>query len=659
MMLDTRTVKSLAIINIITALKKHSFMANLTIPNKTKHKYVLGIDFGHGETSAAICELEWDKSAGQRLTEVADIDIDRAARKKVIPSAICRTNGGLYIGDEAFEHTTDNQGIRVCFKQKPSSLDGAPEALMSDYMKAVYNKILENDDRLKPDNHIVYIARPSGWTDEDAKELYRQMAINAGIPLAGLTSESRAAIFYAKSPKVNFANEINRGAIVFDLGSSTLDFTYLSDNDSPIDFGYNLGASKIDGAIYSRLILKSEEVQEFVAKYPEYHDALLYKARKFKEEAYSRNEDSKTSNGFTLEAVISEGDASYEEYCDTYVKLRINNLHELNDIVEEEVKYQANLRDALNDFMENHIKGRKVNGVFLTGGASRMNFIRPLIADVLELPIDKVKIDGDNPSLTISRGIALLGATDAVTAFLVSQLKSNIPSLLNSDRLFKELVSKLSENLADAAWSQVKSTCNRWIRNGNGTDEDQLKAWLEQEIKKFQQTKLRSVVEETVRKFIISQGEVIRKKTNEIISRYAPGREISMNESVGSVDMTSINKSLEEMSKTISDICDSITNTLANVLWAALGIFLFGLFAVGYYIIKGVYNFFRDDSDIRKDKAKKLLDKRDEVISDVKTKMNAELSSNSQFKSSLMNSLTNHFTNLIDKNLQKVIIPIE
>lgn len=400
-------------------------------------------------------------------------------------------------------------------------------------------------------------------------------------------------------------------------------------------------------------------MQEFVAKYPEYHDALLYKARKFKEEAYSRNEDSKTSNGFTLESVISEGDASYEEYCDTYVKLRINNLHELNDIVEEEVKYQANLRDALNDFMENHIKGRKVNGVFLTGGASRMNFIRPLIADVLELPIDKVKIDGDNPSLTISRGIALLGATDAVTAFLVSQLKSNIPSLLNSDRLFKELVSKLSENLADAAWSQVKSTCNRWIRNGNGTDEDQLKAWLEQEIKKFQQTKLRSVVEETVRKFIISQGEVIRKKTNEIISRYAPGREISMNESVGSVDMTSINKSLEEMSKTISDICDSITNTLANVLWAALGIFLFDLFAVGYYIIKGVYNFFRDDSDIRKDKAKKLLDKRDEVISDVKTKMNAELSSNSQFKSSLMNSLTNHFTNLIDKNLQKVIIPIE
>ena len=634
-------------------------MANLITPNKSKHKYVVGIDFGHGETSAAICELEWDKSAGQRLAEVNDIDIDRAARKKVIPSAICRANGGLYIGDEAFEHTTDNQGIRICFKQRPTSLEGEAELLMCDYMKAVYNKVLENDDRLKPGNHVVYIARPSGWTDEDAKEMYRQMAINAGIPLAGLTSESRAAIFYAKSPKVNFANEINQGAIVFDLGSSTLDFTYLSDNDSPVDYGYNLGASKIDGAIYTRLILKSKEVQEFIAKYPEYHDALLFKARKFKEEAYSRNEDSKTSNGFTLESVISENDASYDEYADTYVKLRINNLHELNDLVEEEVAYQANLRDALNDFKENHIKGKKVNGVFLTGGASRMNFIRPLIADVMGLPIDKVKIDGDNPSLTISRGIALLGVTDAITAYLVSELKANMPLLLNSEKLFNDLVSKLSEDLADAAWNQVKNTCDRWIRNGSGTDEEQLKSWLEQDIKKFQQDKLRKVVEDTVRKFIVSQGEIIRKKTNEIISRYAPGREISINGNISSVDMSSINKNLEDMSKTISDICDSITNTLANVLWAALGIFLFGIFAVGYYIIKGIYNFFRDDRDIRKDKADKLLEKRDKVVSEVCIKLDSELGSNCQFKTSLMSALNKYFTDLIDTNLQKVIIPIE
>lgn len=634
-------------------------MAKLIIPDKSKHKYVVGIDFGHGETSAAVCELEWDKEAGQRLADVADIDIDSAARKKVIPSAICRANDDLYIGEEAFEHTTDNEGIRICFKQRPTSLNGEPEILMTDFMKAVYNKVRSNDNRLKDDNHIVYIARPSGWTKEEDKEIYRQMALKAGIPLAGLTSESRAAIFYAKNPKVNFANEINKGAIVFDLGSSTLDFTYLSDNDSPIDFGYDLGASKIDRAIYSSLILKNPEIQEFITNYPEYQDALLFKARQFKEKAYSRKEESKTIECYPLAHIISENDESYDEFADINIDIRIKNLQELNDLIESSASYQANLRNALTDFKENHIKGKKVNGVFLTGGASRMNFIRPLIADVMNLPIEKVKIDGDNPSLTISRGIALLGATDAITSHLVDELKKQIPNILNDTKLVNDLIEKLSENLADAAWDQVKSTCDRWVKNGTTKDEDQLNEWLKKDIKDFQNTKLRKVVEETLQKFFISQGEVIRKKINEIISRYSPGREISFEGNMSFNDLSSINKSIEDMSETISKICDSITNTLANVLWAALGIFLFGLFAVGYYIIKGVYNYFRDDSDIRQDKVNKLLKKRGDVISEVRMKLRSELTGNYQFKNTLKNSLNNYFTRLIESNLQKVIIPIE
>lgn len=49
-------------------------MANLIVPNKYKHKYVVGIDFGHGETSAAVCPIEWDKSAGQRVANYEDLN---------------------------------------------------------------------------------------------------------------------------------------------------------------------------------------------------------------------------------------------------------------------------------------------------------------------------------------------------------------------------------------------------------------------------------------------------------------------------------------------------------------------------------------------------------------------------------------------------------
>ena len=102
-------------------------MAQLIKPNKEKHQYVIGIDFGHGETSAAICELEWNKSAGTSEQHRLDIDMDRSARKKVLVSAICKTpNGRFHIGNEAFEadNLVDGTQLSVCFKQAPKDING-------------------------------------------------------------------------------------------------------------------------------------------------------------------------------------------------------------------------------------------------------------------------------------------------------------------------------------------------------------------------------------------------------------------------------------------------------------------------------------------------------------------------------------------------------
>ena len=630
-------------------------MAKLVVPDKDKHEYVVGIDFGHGETSAAICSIEWNKDAGQRETKIQDIDLDRAARKKVITSAICHVKEGILIGDEAFEHMTDNNGIRLCFKQKPQFIDGDAERLMIDYMKAVYGRILDSQEELKEGNHIVYIARPSGWTEDSAKELYRQMAILAGIPLGGLTSESRAAIFYAKSPNVNFSKEISKGAIVFDLGSSTLDFTYLSDNDKPIDFGYNLGASIIDTAILENMILKNDDVKEFVQKYPEYRDALKFKARKFKEDAYSRNEELKTIGGFPLGNIISDEQESYDNYADTYIKLRIANLAELNGMISSSTNYMENLREAMKDFKETKIPGKTINGIFLTGGASRMNFIRPLISESFGLPIDKVRIDNDNPSLTISRGIALLGATDAITSILVKELKSKLPSLINNDKLLANLCNSLANNITKEAWAVVETSCLSWVMHGITTNEDELKESIQKDLMSFQKTKVASVVNNTLLLFVRDSTEQIRKQMNEIISRYAPGREISSSGSIQIDELKAINDSLSDMSSSLSEICDSISNVLADILWAALGVFLFGILCAPYYL----YKIFRSDKSKRKDKADKILEKKDEVTSKICKKIKEELLSNTTYKNSIANSLSSYFKKLIETNLQKVMIPIE
>lgn len=631
-------------------------MANLVIPNRLQHQYVIGIDFGHGETSAAVCPIEWDKEAGQREILVQDVDLDRAARKKVITSAICRTEkDGIKIGDEAFEHMTDNNGIRICFKQKPESLEGESEQLMIDFMKVVYSRIRENCEELTDTNHVVYIARPSGWIEEESKELYRQMALEAGMPLAGLTSESRAAIFYAKGPRINFTNQISKGAIVFDLGSSTLDFTYLSSGEKPIDFGYNLGASIIDNAILECMILSNPDAKEFVQKHPQYIDALKFKARKFKEDAYSRAEDSKTIGGFPLGNVIPDTEPSYEDYADTYIKLRVNNLAELNEIVDNQTHYLQQLKEALNDFKNEKVPGRSIYGVFLTGGASRMNFIRPMIADTLGIDLNEVKIDGDNPSLTISRGIAMLGTTDAITYILKEELQKSMSSYAKDKKLMGKLIEKLSNTISNDAWKEVEAACKFWVKNGITTDMDELQETIEKRLKSFQ-SKIPSILNKTLSEFLADGAEDIRKKMNKIISQYEPGREITYSKSVALTNASQMSKGLVGMSSIINEVCESISGTVKRIIWDILITILFGLIGLG---IKFIIGLFETDEEKRSDKAEKILEKKHEVIAEVKAKSKQELTKNRQFQTSVSRAIEDYFNEVISNNLEQVIIPIE
>ena len=403
------------------------------------------------------------------------------------------------------------------------------------------------------------------------------------------------------------------------------------------------------------MILSSEQVKEFVSKHPVYRDALIFRARKFKEDAYSRNENSKTIGGFPLANIIPEDEESYDEYAEVYVKLKIANLAELNDLVERNTRYMSELRDACSNFINEKISHKIVNGVFLTGGASRMNFIRPLISECFSLPIEKVKIDNDNPSLTISRGIALLGTTDAITSVLVAELRNKMPTLVNNHQILSKLIYALVENISDESWKVVESGCSYWVKFGKTTNEKELKELLERNLNYFQKNEVSSVINDTLHDFLKDSSEEIRKRMNEIISRYAPGREIAMVGNIQLGNIQAINNSLSDMSSTISQICDSISNMLADILWAALGVFLWGVFCAPYYL----YKLLRSDESKRKDKAEKILEKRGEVLAKVKNKMRWELQNNTVFKNTVTTTLNNYFTQVIERNLQQVMIPIE
>lgn len=270
--------KLLLIINSV-----YHYKTNKIYMEKRKYEYIIGIDLGHGETSAAICPIQWDTPVEQ-LDPAKDLEM--GGNKKVIPSAITIVdNGNAYIGDSAFNPEILKQAdVHVCFKKAPRNINGEDEKLMIRYMQEVYRRIRESNSAMLTDNnHLVYIATPSGWS-KVTQDLYLEMAKKAGLPIAGLTKESRAAFVRAQHDVTSgIGKYIEKGAIVFDMGSSTLDFTYMSSNNNLIDHGFDCGASFVEKMIYKQHKDKNSVINRFEDKYPQLIPYLLFEARKVKD----------------------------------------------------------------------------------------------------------------------------------------------------------------------------------------------------------------------------------------------------------------------------------------------------------------------------------------------------------------------------------------
>ncbi|MDE6336662.1 MAG: hypothetical protein K2L34_08835, partial [Muribaculaceae bacterium] len=421
--------------------------------DKSKIEYVIGIDLGHGETSAAICPMQWDK-LDDKLDPATDLEME--SNKKVIPSAITITSDGkAKIGTAAFnpdilKHAT----VHVCFKKKPTNINGEAEKLMVRFMQEVYRRIRENNSGMLTDtNHLIYIATPSGW-DTKSQQLYLEMAKKAGLPMGGITKESRAAFVRAQhDPTANLGRNIEKGAIVFDMGSSTLDFTYHNSKLSKmIDNGYDCGASAVEKAMFDVLESSNHVIKEFRSKYPNLVDSLLFEVRKAKEEVYfdTTRKHKKTIN---FEDIIDD-----EDFEDERFRLKYEP-GELNQFLESK-GYIQSIRNAMQDFRRNYIPKENIYGIFLTGGASRMDFIKPLVSQCWNVPEDKIFRDQD-PSLTISEGVAEVARVDLRTSGIDTDL---VPlfNKVNGNDIYNSFVEIFGQYLYNNVSECVESTIIDW-----------------------------------------------------------------------------------------------------------------------------------------------------------------------------------------------------
>lgn len=539
------------------------------VPDKNKHEYVIGIDFGHGETSAAYCSIGWDIPSGQ-LKDAEDIEF--GSNKKVVPSAICITaEDKAYIGTEAFIPDILREAeVEVCFKQRPVDVNGEKEKLMIRYMSEVYKRIREKNPALfTDDNHLVYIATPSGW-DDNTKDLYGRMANMAGLPIAGITTESRAAFIKGQN-KVDsgLPQYIDKGAIVFDMGSSTLDFTYLSDeiiriNKKPIDFGYDCGASFIEKWIYNDRKKGNEDVALFEKRYPKLIAKLLFEARLAKEEVYFHPE-ARIKKTVNLEDTVDDDD-----FEDRKMKF-IFQPGELDDSLKA-VGYIDKIRQAMIDFKCNHIHNAPIYVTFLTGGASRMDFIRSLVKECWNLPDNMIYRDQD-PSLTISRGVAEVARAD-----IRSGSMGNPKELLNKLVSDCDVYSVFSDSLVDKVADEVTSTIASCVTQFRDTDNDVSINDLEVFINDNIENDMSHVSEwamECYQSAFEQKTAEIREKLDKMVGNYTQKSvqmkqgHVSIN-SINNIDMSVVSEQMRELSSTLTD-SNFMEGIVAGVAGAAIG----------------------------------------------------------------------------------------
>ena len=608
----------------------------MTEQEKKQYEYVIGIDLGHGETSAALCPLQWDTTI-EMLDPAKDLEM--GGNKKVIPSAITiLENGNAYIGDAAFNPEVLKQAkVRVCFKKAPQDINGESEQLMIRFMKEVYRRIREqNPATLTDRNHLVYIATPSGW-DESTQQLYMQMAQQAGIPIAGITKESRAAFVRAQHDTTSgLGRNIEKGAIVFDMGSSTLDFTYMN-KDLPklIDHGYDCGASFVEKSVYAREKDREDCIQLFEKKYPDLSDYLVFETRKVKEQVYF-DPTLRVKKTINFDDIIDD-----EELEDERFRL-VFSPGDLNEFLKDN-GYLQEIREAMVDYKSNHIPGQNIYGVFMTGGASRMDFLKPLICECWGVTEDKIYRDQD-PSLTISQGVAELARADLRSSGKDTEIGKDIAQLKHSDAIYEDFIQNFGGAIYESVVGKVADSVTDFANSSSDKSLNQLQNSISSAVRNGIDS-VSSDAPRYIQELITAHTEDIRKKVDSIVANYtSQGSNIQIPTlSIDKVNVSGIN--LNDVMKEISNQITEQSNKWSDVITGAaigggIGLLLGGPLA---WMVGGAYligkKFFGESEEEKKRKAmQKPLDagQRLEVYNSIDSKW-GEITDN--IASSIVNSL--------------------
>lgn len=406
----------------------------------TDYKYLVGIDFGDGETTASLITVMGDGE----LSEPHKLRIvkDTAITDKKVESAVVKYPNEDYYRLSRADYDTIYDSYEDNFKLRPDKFFlpqyERKKTAFINFIETVFKRIIEeNNSEPKLEynestgekNFYLCIACPSRW-EEDRREngidyigKYKALMHEHNIPVDSIIKESDAAFFYFHKNQI-LPNDNN--VLIIDYGSSTIDFTYCNKQGRKfIDCGgskaTNLGAQKVEQAVLDYIIqdepvfARSLDIISSKRLNPSIHyEKYMKKRLKYAKEKFYSNPNDRFEIQGDLSQLFDYGDKLlFYPPPSTNGNMHIpggytaEQFENMISSYKEKVEYQLETIYNKKYFFDRD-KGPWIpDYIIITGGASKMGWFKEKVHKVFSKEGEDITVivDQHDPSYIVSHGI--------------------------------------------------------------------------------------------------------------------------------------------------------------------------------------------------------------------------------------------------------------
>ena len=446
-------------------------------------QYCVCIDFGHGETTASYIDLTATYPENKEgAYDVPKLNILKGSTDEArkVETVICRGEDGQW------KFATDQEDfarpdLAMQFKAEVNKMEEDDKEHYKAFINLVFKAIIANNNSLHFDennpqdrNFDLCIACPSAWGEDDKNghnsviEDYKNFFLEA-LPINEIKfiiRESDAAFFkFIHLTKQN----PNLKILVIDLGSSTIDFTYYPHNENnKYPQGAANGASRVERAIQDWCTETQDTYKKAKSVIPavleetdnkkiNWEMSVRHYIKEQKEVFYTKSQN---KMGLNLQTSRVVGDILTDKIETKYDCLDILYHCNINkEFLDDPIltDYRSDLKD---DLKRLHNSGMAPEMILLTGGASRMPWIKDLVEDVFQGT--EVFCD-NNPSYVVSDGIALYAYADSKFRKMLEEMETTIKNELTDDILVEFIEDAVNDAFKEVQLPPILKICDDFI----------------------------------------------------------------------------------------------------------------------------------------------------------------------------------------------------